>query len=90
LHRRCRGSFDGGKRRVDDRNEITIVSLCPGLQRGGKTVPNPVAPVVDLTEDERSQLFAWSRRSTSPNGLATRSRIVLAAAEGISSTAIAD
>ena len=53
-------------------------------------MPNPVAPVVKLTEDERSQLLAWSRRSTSANGLATRSRIVLAAAGGMSNTAIAD
>ena len=53
-------------------------------------MPNPVAPVVDLTEEERSQLVAWSRRSTSANGLAMRSRMVLAAAEGMSNTAIAD
>ena len=53
-------------------------------------MPNPVAPVVDLTEEERSQLLAWSRRSTSANGLAMRSRIVLTAAEGMSNTAIAD
>jgi transposase len=46
--------------------------------------------VVDLTEDERLQPLAWSRRSTSANGLATRSRIVLAAAEGMSNTAIAN
>jgi transposase len=46
--------------------------------------------VVDVTEDERSQLLAWSQRSTSANELATRSRIVLAAAEGMSNTAIAD
>jgi transposase len=53
-------------------------------------VPNPVPPVVDLTEDERSQLVSWSRRSTSANALAVRSRIVLAAADGLNNTAIAD
>jgi transposase len=53
-------------------------------------VPNPVAPVVELTEDERSELVSWSRRSKSANALAMRSRIVLAAADGLSNTAIAD
>jgi transposase len=46
--------------------------------------------VVDLTEDERSELVSWSRRSKSANALAMRSRIVLAAADGLSNTAIAD
>lgn len=53
-------------------------------------MPNPVPPVVVLTEDERSQLVSWSRRSTSANALAVRSRIVLAAADGLNNTAIAD
>ena len=46
--------------------------------------------MVMLTEDERAQLVAWSRRSNSANGLAMRSRIVLAAADGMGNTAIAD
>lgn len=46
--------------------------------------------MVDLTEDERSELLSWSRRSNSANALAMRSRIVLAAADGLSNTAIAD
>jgi transposase len=46
--------------------------------------------VVNLTEDERSDLVSWSRRSNSANALAMRSRIVLAAADGLSNTAIAD
>jgi hypothetical protein len=33
---RRRGSRGGAKRRVDDRNEIPIVSLCPGFQCGDK------------------------------------------------------
>ncbi len=53
-------------------------------------MPYPVAPVVVLTDDERVQLEAWSRRSKSANALAVRSRIVLAAADGLPNTAIAD
>lgn len=53
-------------------------------------MPHPVAPVVTLSDDERSQLVSWSRRSTSANALAVRSRIVLAAADGLNNTAIAD
>jgi transposase len=52
-------------------------------------VPSPVAPVVELSDVERSQLVAWSRRATSANALAMRSRIVLAAADGLTNTAIA-
>jgi transposase len=52
-------------------------------------MPSPVAAAVDLTDDERAQLVAWSRRSTSANALAMRSRIVLAAADGLGNTAIA-
>ena len=52
-------------------------------------MPYPVAAAVVLTGDERSQLLAWSRRTTSANGLAMRSRIVLAAADGLGNTAIA-
>jgi transposase len=42
-----------------------------------------------LTDEERAQLVAWSRRATSANALAVRSRIVLAAAEGMSPSAVA-
>jgi transposase len=52
-------------------------------------VPDPVAPAVRLTDEERAQLVAWSRRATSANALAVRSRIVLAAAEGMSTSAVA-
>jgi transposase len=44
---------------------------------------------VDLTDDERAQLVAWSRRAKSANAVAMRSRIVLAAADGLNNTAIA-
>jgi transposase len=49
-----------------------------------------VAPVVELSDDERAQLVAWSRRAKSANALAVRSRVVLAAADGLSTTAIAE
>jgi transposase len=52
-------------------------------------VPSPVAPAVVLTDDERGQLLAWARRSKSANAVAVRSRIVLAAAEGLGNTAVA-
>ncbi|MBB5788434.1 transposase [Jiangella mangrovi] len=52
-------------------------------------MPSPVAPVVTLTDEERSQLLTWSRRPTSANALAVRSRIVLAAGDGLGNTAIA-
>jgi transposase len=52
-------------------------------------MPDPVAPAVALTDEERAQLAAWSRRATSANALAVRSRIVLAAAEGLSTSAVA-
>jgi transposase len=42
-----------------------------------------------LSEAEREQLETWSRRRTSAQALATRSRIVLAADEGASNTEIA-
>ena len=53
-------------------------------------MPSPFAPAVTLTDDEHAQLVAWSRRSKSANALAMRSRIVLAAADGLGNTAIAD
>lgn len=52
-------------------------------------MPGPAAPVVELTDDERDQLISWTRRSKSANAVATRSRIVLAAAEGLGNTAVA-
>ena len=45
--------------------------------------------MVDLTDDERAQLLAWSRRAKSANAVAMRSRIVLAAADGLGNTAVA-
>ena len=52
-------------------------------------MPFPVAVQIELVEGERDQLQAWSRRHTSAQALALRSRIVLAAAEGLKNTEIA-
>lgn len=52
-------------------------------------MPNPVAVSIALDEDEREQLERWSRRPKSAQALALRARIVLAAAEGLKNTEIA-
>jgi transposase len=44
---------------------------------------------IELSDEERGQLEAWTRRRTSAQALALRSRIVLLAAEGLSNTEIA-
>jgi transposase len=49
-------------------------------------VPNPHAAEIVLTDPERAELEGWARRGTSAAGLAMRSRIVLAAADGGSNT----
>src|SRR3954467_3397621 len=53
-------------------------------------MPPNVAVAIELTDAERAQLQAWTRRRTSAQALALRSRIVLAAAEGLKNTAIAE
>jgi transposase len=45
---------------------------------------------IELSEDERDTLDRWTRRHSSSQALALRSRIVLACAEGKSNTAIAE
>jgi transposase len=52
-------------------------------------MPMPVAVPIELSEQERAQLESWARRHTSAQALAQRSRIVLAAAEGLKNTEIA-
>ena len=49
----------------------------------------PTAVAIELTDEERVALERWSRRPSSAQALALRSRIVLAAAEGRSNTEIA-
>lgn len=52
-------------------------------------MPNPVAVQIVLSEAEREQLESWTRRRTSAQALAQRSRIVLLAADGLKNTEIA-
>ncbi len=52
-------------------------------------MPSPIAVEVVLSEAEREQLESWARRGKSAQALAQRSRIVLAAAEGLKNTEIA-
>jgi transposase len=51
-------------------------------------MPSPVAVEVVLSASEREQLESWARRGKSAQALAQRSRIVLAAAEGLKNTDI--
>jgi transposase len=53
-------------------------------------MPPNVAVAIGLSEDERAQLETWTRRRTSAQALAQRARIVLAAAEGLRNTEIAE
>ena len=53
-------------------------------------MPYRVPTVLELSEAERSELEGWSRRRKMAQALASRARIVLRAAEGLSNTAIAD
>src|SRR4051812_40855452 len=53
-------------------------------------MPIPVARAIDLTDEERAQLEAWTRRPTSARALAQRSRIVLLAADGLRNSEIAE
>jgi len=53
-------------------------------------MPNPKAVELVLSDEEREQLEAWARRRKSAQALAQRSRIVLAAAEGLKNTEIAE
>jgi transposase len=52
-------------------------------------MPSPRAVELLLSGEEREQLQAWARRPKSAQALAQRSRIVLAAAEGLKNTEIA-
>src|SRR3954470_3166708 len=53
-------------------------------------MPPNVAVAIELSDQERAQLEAWTRRRTSAQALAQRSRIVLLAAEGLRNTEIAE
>lgn len=53
-------------------------------------MPDPRAVPVVLSDEEREQLEAWARRRKSAQALAMRSRVVLAAAEGLKNTEVAE
>jgi transposase len=53
-------------------------------------MPPNVAVGIELSDDERAQLEAWTRRRTSAQALAQRSRVVLLAADGLKNTEIAE
>jgi DNA-binding NarL/FixJ family response regulator len=53
-------------------------------------MPSNVAVAIELTDSERAQLEGWTRRRSSAQALASRSRIVLLAAEGLKNTEIAE
>src|SRR3954467_7755479 len=53
-------------------------------------MPSSTAAVVVLSDEEREQLERWTRRRSSAQALALRSRIVLLAAEGLRNTEIAE
>ena len=48
-----------------------------------------VADVIDLSEEEERELQSWLRRPSVPQQQATRARIVLRAADGVTNTQIA-
>ena len=52
-------------------------------------MPYRTLPALALTDAERTTLTQWTRRATTAQALALRARIVLAAAEGATNTAIA-
>jgi transposase len=52
-------------------------------------MPYRTLPALALTEAERTTLIQWTRRATTAQALALRARIVLAAAQGATNTAIA-
>ena len=53
-------------------------------------MPSPIAVEVVLNDEERAQLEAWERRRKSAQALAERARIVLAAAEGLNNSEVAE
>ncbi|MCA1699084.1 MAG: IS630 family transposase [Actinobacteria bacterium] len=53
-------------------------------------MPGPVAVQIVLSAEEREQLESWTRRRTSARALALRSRIVLAAGDGLKNSEIAE
>ena len=55
------------------------------MNKGGRP-----KPVLTRTDDERQKLRTWADRPKSAQRLATRARIILACAEGLDNTDVAD
>ncbi len=53
-------------------------------------MPTPIAVEIELSDEERSVLEAWTRRRTTAQALALRARIVLAAAGQLTNAEIAE
>ena len=53
-------------------------------------MPSPKPVPLELTDEERPVLTGWSRRRTTAQALALRSRIVLACAAGRANTEVAE
>ena len=49
----------------------------------GIAMARTTAIAIELTDDERAELARWARRRKTAQALATRARIVLAAADGM-------
>jgi len=60
---------------------------CAGLIDGSR--PGRPKAELELTEAEREQLTRWSRRASTSQALATRAKIVLACADGLSNLEVA-
>jgi len=54
----------------------------------GIVMAGPAALKIELTDDERAELLRWTRRRKTSQALATRARIVLAAAQGLNNAQI--
>jgi len=56
----------------------------------GIAMARTTAIAIELTDDERAELARWTRRRKTAQALATRARIVLAAADGINNAQICE
>jgi transposase len=62
----------------------------PPVGDDGRNMANPVAVEIVLSEDERATLERWARRPKSAQSLALRCRVVLACAQGMTNTEVAE
>ena len=69
--------------------ELVISKLCKKLKAGKKKMPTPQATEVNLSEEEQEGLEELTRRHNIGQQIALRGRIVLAAGQGQTNSAIA-